>query len=1080
MTKFLTGKFIFPFIHNIVATLSIGLLFSSSPASAQTTPIDKSDSLKEELLLQTTRTYLKLADDFFIRGKNEQAAINYAKGLRISAELSKYKNKNNEQFLSLINKNFLYRQYLLEGGYDFWGVRFNSVPLNPLLHSSRLLKFIGEQNQLVDKLKSFLSNTEENQRQVTLNELKGARDQTDLRISSLNKERLELIKYDFEAQSGNLKSRITEIIARQKELQAQSENLVNQISSINNNLNNIMLQGLCNATGLPINPANLNFSDGLKSAVTSIGGQVLNDPALQQQLAGLGEGMEKMTTLYNDAKKIIDEVNDYKGKLNDLKEAVHKPTWDNLLKIGNAVIAKLDNGKLTELREKVMGYKPVNLLLHLKDKYKQLNNSIQSILLENKNSLQAFLDNISTDAEQMKNFGKDLVEDFNNCAERELKKKIFSQLFRLNPKYCWDKFSNEIRNAIQTKLNVAGVEQFMLKVKNDWSDVAAKLDWSIENERLVLAGFEGEVKDLINDYVQKLDVYQDLGESFKAVYGSLLQQKDLFSKLSFKDFAPQVLEEQFSEMINKLGGEGLDQNMTLFYDRVVQHINSIVPDVGQALTKEIFSIETASLFVNASSAKGNIAYDGAMQRQPGNATAMMQQQLLTAGLSMACPYVAMGVQFVNGFLQKQQLKKQIDAINAEQKSLTVERLHIYDMLDRLAVRIRLAELDKAINEENRKYIEVSLDTYKNMVKTGNEKLARGNALLKEYRPLLYYLNERIKEEFYLLNKALRFRYDRDFTSFILENPDNFRLAIDEDISLFRWVENITGDYAKNDLELEALRWQQLKILLETTCDFCTQAQTPALSWGQSEPISLVQLIPGQMSALKKAIDEGKTTFTLQIPFFPGNQYVPFGTDQKQLRLLDARVLGIKDDDKPYNLINAKLIHPGVAYVFDGNGFYKEAFFPDRMEPSLGKIAGVNTEQLPSAFDETNAFSQRWKTVGTGTLNKAEGYGLFTLYKLELQLGASVKGLTDIRIRFAYSGLPVQNPLEEINKRFSYSVSLPELRKPIELQEELIGIGDGPQVEKRLNELSARPQSGIAEKEDIKLKAIKIQSTKKQN
>jgi len=97
-----------------------------------------------------------------------------------------------------------------------------------------------------------------------------------------------------------------------------------------------------------------------------------------------------------------------------------------------------------------------------------------------------------------------------------------------------------------------------------------------------------------------------------------------------------------------------------------------------------------------------------------------------------------------------------------------------------------------------------------------------------------------------------------------------------------------------------------------------------------------------------------------------------------------------------------LTHPGFAYITNEHGIEKDFLKPT---VSSGLVYGEGT--IPASFNAQNwpepfgtVHKNRWADP-TYNLLEFDGYGMYTIWALELQKVGVISDLTDIRIRFNY-------------------------------------------------------------------------------
>jgi hypothetical protein len=317
---------------------------------------------------------------------------------------------------------------------------------------------------------------------------------------------------------------------------------------------------------------------------------------------------------------------------------------------------------------------------------------------------------------------------------------------------------------------------------------------------------------------------------------------------------------------------------------------------------------------------------------------------------------------------------------------------------------------------------------------------RNQARMKLRRALTFYLAERLREEFDLLDRAIALWGGIEaaprgtIAQLIREDPQNVRLALDSEIHLFQMLDR-DSEGARTDVDPLLIHWRQLLRLADDACArIGCEAATAAAQMRDTGPIGLCDLISPE-EAERFAQWQRNPSGRFALRFFLGPDRIRPSADHGNHRIVEVRLGGVtkpkaepgiaclpqrkaaRDRFRPgrtlpptsnpepasfAELRRATLTHPGVAYVPRNDGLV------DR-ESLLLRRGG--SFMIPTAFD-LEVLRQRWIVSTLPQRRFFEGYSPFTEWELMLEPEAAARTLEDIVLRIAYQYNDVLNIVTE--------------------------------------------------------------------
>ncbi|UQR66683.1 hypothetical protein LRP30_16130 [Bradyrhizobium sp. C-145] len=308
-------------------------------------------------------------------------------------------------------------------------------------------------------------------------------------------------------------------------------------------------------------------------------------------------------------------------------------------------------------------------------------------------------------------------------------------------------------------------------------------------------------------------------------------------------------------------------------------------------------------------------------------------------------------------------------------------------------------------------------------------------------PLFFYVTERMREEYDLLDLAIQRWGGFDVSpsgtlvDLIKSDPQNVRYATDSSIHLFTWFDR-SDEGTRTDVDLTLVHWEQLIRLAEDSCKVvgCDVGVIETSEVRQSRPIDIREMMTTQDRGrfeewrdCKNKTKSGPVCRTQPAVFAAGirptlSQVYANGNDYN-LRIVAIRAGYGSDGDlgafgERLNIAHGlTLRHPGVSVIYDRRGRRQSEYL-------LPRSAGGFDRAAP--FDLA-ALSARWAEHELPVKRAFEGYGLLSDWLITLE-GTSFTFASNqtVYLRFAYQAMRSDNAINEAQAIEAFSREAPAL------------------------------------------------------
>jgi hypothetical protein len=472
--------------------------------------------------------------------------------------------------------------------------------------------------------------------------------------------------------------------------------------------------------------------------------------------------------------------------------------------------------------------------------------------------------------------------------------------------------------------------------------------------------------------------------------------------------------------------------------------------------------------VTAPSTSGGI--DGAQGSE-----GMMEREIALRALDAAFPpagsVAGLAIKVFQGMQETRELGRKMRELTDESVRLTRTEIQLLATIDATRVAIEVNRLDGELSEIKRSAALAQYDALTRAGQKAGEQTMAGLAQIQRRQPIIFYLAERLRQEYDLLDRSISVWGPQGGTTrdairrLVQEDPQNIRLAIDTDIHLFQWLDR-SEERVRTDIDRVLAHWRQLHRLVSDVCDRigCLPGQSRLGQVQQTAMVDVCTLMAASdcrrfrewLAQDPRVERRGNDAFVAEIGFNPDDEHIP--ANLLNVRVVDVRLGAFSrqtSQREPLRLNSFQLLHPGVAFVRQPKGFVREAMLPSE----------TTSFDWPQPFD-LDALSNRWNAGARASRRHFEGYGLMTSWRLIVTRSPVLA-----RVERDAEGLEAPSPARDLRSgvfvRFAYSYHLPPPHS--EVDPAFFGQDGNPQVQNQLK----RPVIQVAGKARADLRTFEI-------
>jgi hypothetical protein len=1008
-------------------TLDFNIALSQANTKQSISSISN-DRLSYELSL----THKILADELFIDGYIDQARSEYAAAKAEAAKISAgaLDVRTNER--QLLQDEIDYRSLLIDNNLDFWGGAFARQPVNPIAAYLRFGASVDQLSAAINLVDSLLIAASQARGQVDADKIKTMIAQKDADVAALNQEKSIVTQRYDDRQIKTLSDRESDLQKRQAQIGRESEGLRNQLSTAISQENAIVAKAISKAVGLPDLQSLQAVVRGqpLDQTILTIADNLLtnSDSELARSIQEYSKATTEFTEYYKTAKQIAVDVKDAQRAA----ELFRARSINDIIGVGASIYSNLPPEQQAQLQE-FAGSPKLITIVNLANKGANLRNQIADFVsgaIDVQNAASSILGNVvnthfSDFQDYLSQFLRENVSAITTAPQAQA---LLDLTARNWPRVLSQElFDSQVAQTLATKMSIQcsdGVDcQNKIAEKLAANGLNALPNFNIDNNRFQIrvakpgGGSEVLMDVSIADFASRVLKWEmdSPRDQVAARLNDIITQMTAINASFEKKLLANLPNSAFDEQIEQLLGQAARAKG---YDTatLAQHIldqggqssrTKSVTEIANFLVGE--KVSTKSL--PPTDPTSSTLFDTAtiQSDSSGNPTEAIALQ----ALAMTGPYgaaIAVTVQLVNSMGQVNDLTDRINRLHDEDQQITLELIHLDDLIGQARLSAALADLDDRIASRER---DAALEQRNVLQRAFLDAAAEQQTIIsraKEVMPRIWLLSELTRSRFDTLDRSLATWVGNpaggknQVEDAIRSNPAWARYALDSDIDLYKWLDrSIEGE--RTDLDRLNAHWAQLKLLAQQVCIQykCDGTETAVNSYNVTPEISLIRLLsPSDRDRLRQwqAQTDGAAP-SIELPFFVSPSRSELPTHLEGVRFTDLSIAAAPPGSGArYPLDQAELIHSGVGYLKVNDAFYKESF----VRKTQSTLQFFDKDADVTAY--VRQLQSHWAR-GELSLQGIEGYPVYSLYILKIfrTQYTTLQNMADIKIRFFYSYRP---------------------------------------------------------------------------
>ncbi len=954
----------FPGKQAVAAIVACAFVASTvaSPQADVKAPAGVEDAVTQDSLTLELALMLKTgADEAFLAGDLRAAHDAYCdadkeipEGLRLSS--------GRTQTVALLKADIKYRLLLLENGIGFWGGARSLRPTLPGQHLTRMKSLLDEfeatGGEILQKVEKASKDDEAGQQASAIAiGLAGAARQELVKQSSL-----EVQQTFQEDREDVLGARVAQLHAQRPALEGQVASATDAAHHASAALEKVIADAVVRSTGAPPELVDAMRTGDFKNAVLEAAkGYVVDSDAFKTALADVDANVQQVAGYMKQGRDLVDrakekakELRSYRNDIETAANTLRNPTIASLAQLGAQIYPRMPPTVRTRWTDAVLKAKPVSALVEMMDAVddphvaEQVRSAVTDYLVVARGEVVGQLRTAAEAYIPAHGGVEDLVATEGRLVQRAAAIARSTGDVRIvvdSISRTWaDGFVGKLplaarqtviaavglkdEAALAQALRTRGLAAFgeAVRIENGTLIVSAKVDGKSRTAASIpLAEFigippaarpdlpEGDLKGAVALTVRSLEA------GTAALRAAVL--RDLPNELLASAVRTASL-----PVNDGSDPAGLAAGSAKAWQSLSARLDGRSRD---AVVRRIVEMQVGATYVEpqtqqggrneASAATG--ASDGRRPSDPKEAIAMAA---LTAAFPGIGTGAAIAVQIYASFNAFNEAIDQAQRAAAELQSNLAEELEVLDL--RGEARLKQAVLGKEVE-----IAKIARSTALAQHAAYSAVIANlGNAAKKERRAaalrrsLYFYIAEQLRREYDGLDGALElWTPDGSIATRVRSDPQIVRLALDEDVHLYDWLER-DRESTRSDVDGLILHWRQLYQLASAECfDIgCGGAtQTRLGSVGQTASLTLGSLIS---PSDRRRLDDWRRTrsreeLTISLTFAPG---APTGSrespvlDQawENVRVLDVRIGRNAKGGSASQINKIRMVHPGSGYA----------------------------------------------------------------------------------------------------------------------------------------------------------------------
>ncbi|TBF31538.1 hypothetical protein [Rhizobium ruizarguesonis] len=1062
-------------LRNMLRTVSLCALATSiavAPIQSQRIAIAQNapaPTTFDSVTLDIALLWKRQGDERFIAGATDDARDAYCEAMAELENNPILKDPDQRNVLSLLKADLQYRMSLLNNGYSFWGATQSLKPSYPGLHVQRLQDLLSEFTRLNEFVQTrFAEATKANMEAAGLKDFVMQR-KLELAKAASSEDKLTMEENFLQTKQGRLDQQIADLRTQRQILENQLGAAMAQAKAASSQLERLVADAALSSAGIPPSVYESIKSKKWDAAIITIATQELGSSETFQaalkdysrDAAEIAARLREAEQLYKSGKQTLDDVKAAGALLRD-------PSFESLTQLGTMITDKMSETDRKNWRTLVASAKPAMALVELIDATNdadlgaQLRLVAEGYIAEKGNQLretlrreaskhfEELLDRTSGSAveQQAKLIASaSKLLDSANAATTE-KAKLLDVILQSWPEAFLSQMDGNAvlvlikaagvgdRNQLVEKLKAKGIDVLASRLsvtgdaikitKPDGSLIAtvplktlfelpskadAELSYSEARTHLLEA-----VSQLTDSKALRSAVLENLPtDRLEATIQGALQPTDGASAAD-RATAKANADELWAKFRTSLGGQ---------FDKAIDgataaHVGSVFAQANAA-TKSVAAEEDAASYPAIAE---NPAAPGEL---PKSSNGGVSEGVAVALLTSAYPGVGLAAKAFTSFNNFNDAIDRAQRLSAQLQRTLSDELQTIDAVGDIRLKREITQNEIAVSKLAQQTASDQLTNLATAISANSEHFKTIEARVVARRALALYINERMREEFDLLDRSIASWTGKgSIASRVVSDPRLVRLQLDSDIHLYNWLDR-SIENSRSDLDGLEAHWARLVRLAKDDCQaFGCDGGGTLGKIKESAFLPLENLIStADLARLRHwQASRSATSLVLTLDLDPIRAGIEPAVDERSLsrsdapalenlRVIDVRVGMRVGPGRFARLSHVSLEHPGYGYVRNGGVLARDTTLP--ME--------VKSLAEPAPFD-LGALRKRFLGP-TASIDTFDGYAFQTRWGFTLEAAEEN-----------------WSPMGGIFFRFALQYSSED---PVTLERGLAGIADMPQV-----------------------------------
>ena len=939
--------------------------------------------------------------------------------------------------IELLRKDIEYRLILLNAGVGYWGGYRTLKPTTPHHEWIKLSKLMDEFEKIQGNMQDFEmfaldaqvdTARLEAERAKVLGQVQALRFQEEIGTVSERKfnNSIENNKRSIEG----IKERLTNITATMDAIAQAQDSLTASAASLTNDI-------IASSTGLPVGAVNALASGDVKSAIEDVVVSELADPNsdLSIQFASMGEQAKEFAAMGRELNEQFREIKELEQQVHYVTGALRDPTWEGFLKSGEIIYSRMDRQtrrKIDKELNRIVEKQKPNVAF-LQSAYDYAKEGEKELKEWQAMATKLLQDEFNYHEDVINNYIRKEVDRIEKIASesgeeilREYTARVVSSIKDVEGEY--ETITRELAKVYPSILESASssfkravIQQFP---GEDLEDIARRIHnmddaFDIEDNVLILTqSIGGDVRrvattrldDMIEDIKVDVDkvVSPSVDDARRLVEGAIKAGTDV-ERMMIATLEPGVTHSllvRATEANVKEGGEKKNSDIW----RALHTSSAGVVKNANSSMKSAAITSLSNTYANQKQAENNKPTVDIPKEvfMPGS-SGMDPQAEAAAKMALNAAFPGAGAA-----LSLAQTWGAMDANRELNESLSQEALGLMADYNQLVGETESLEFDGAISrveQERARALKVAAreqqKAFSQSVDNSINSTAWADQRIRMYRPLYFYMAERMRERFDIFDRSLAmWSGNKDGRGFVFSeirnNPQNLRLALDSEIQLFDWL-NRDRESTKTDPFYLYLHWKKLTTLVDDYCadSGCKPGSGNLGEISISHPQMLFKDILGgraKQEFVDWKEDMQNQAFETSFLLSPANRLAP--PEYTNLRILKINVVAVDEngDRLPGDLL--RLGHSGSALIpyidaSTSNLRFRWENLSPRESLVSNDLSGIDKQVLEERLAKLEVIEN------LQPLADFEGYGLYGQYDVEIRDVVGVEDVADFEIQFAY-------------------------------------------------------------------------------